>query len=330
MRYIGNKTKILDFIDKATNPYLDKIQTVFDAFSGTGSVALHFKQLHKNVITNDFLYFCYVIEKGLLCLNRKIDTNKYLDALNKLKPIKNGFIHSNYTPKGKRMFYTEENGILIDTIRKQIEVWYKTNKIPQDLYFYLLTCLIYAIDKVSNITGVYTSYLKKFQSNALKRLNLVHIDYDIVKDRKFKCYNQDLTQLKVKENIDLLYLDPPYNARQYSQYYHLLETIAKYDNPKIHGIGGLRGDNKLSPFSQKDKAQDSMIKVIDNNKSKYILISYNSEGIISKKNMISLLKKYGSVKLYSKKYKRYVSNKNQHEQKAEFVYEYLFFCDRTK
>lgn len=330
MRYIGRKTNLLAFIDKAIAPHAENIGTVFDAFAGTGSVAEHFKSLNKRVTTNDMLYFCYVIQRCLVCNNRVLkDAQKHIDALNALPARANGFMHANYTLKGKRMFFTEENGKKIDTVRQKIEEWRRTKKITDALYFYLLTSLIYAVDKVSNVTGIYTSFLKEFQPNAKRPLKLLPVDTIVSDTNGHACLNKDITQVKTKTPVDLLYMDPPYNERQYSQYYHILETVAKYDHPKIHGVGGQRDDNKSSSFCRKDEALDSLRKVVSNIPSKYVMMSYSSEGIVGKNDLMAMFREFGPTKLHKKKYKRFVSNKKDHEQKATFVYEYLFVCERS-
>jgi adenine-specific DNA-methyltransferase len=127
-----------------------------------------------------------------------------------------------------------------------------------------------------------------------------------------------------------LYLDPPYNSRQYSSNYHILETIAKYDNPKIYGKTGLRENAYLSPFCQKNNAEIALQEIISHAKVKFILLSYNDEGIIPQKRILQILKTVGQVKVYKKTYRRYRSesdhDKRKYNTKDDKTREYIYLC----
>jgi adenine-specific DNA-methyltransferase len=149
---------------------------------------------------------------------------------------------------------------------------------------------------------------------------------DVIPSRfSHKAYNEDIFNLLERITCDIAYIDPPYNSRQYIANYHLLETIAKYDNPKIKGKTGIReyGDKEKSVFCIKNEVQGAFLKLLTELKVKYIVMSYNSEGIISKEQIIKIMKDVGikKIKLYKIPYRRFKSNNNSNENS---VIEYIF------
>ena len=138
-------------------------------------------------------------------------------------------------------------------------------------------------------------------------------------------FNVDSLTLLENINTDILYLDPPYNARQYAPNYHLLETIAKYDNPVIHGITGIRGyEHQKSSFCNKKTALQDLDRIASSAKYKYLILSYSSEGIMSEKDIKSVLSKYGNVEVVRLKYPRYNSHINKKNTKKQYVSELLY------
>ena len=221
MNYIGSKLKLCqDFIPKTIKSVCGECLSnkVFcDLFAGTGIVGKTFKPLVKKVIANDLEYYSYVINKNYIENHIEIlNKEKYIDELNNVKLIDNGFIYKNYCLGGSgiRQFFSDYNGKKIDAIRKKIEKWKEKNKISLNLYYYLLCSLLECADKVANTTSVYGAYLKHLKSSANKKLVLVGANYQI-NENEHIVYNEDANQLIRKINGDILYLDPPYNSRQY-------------------------------------------------------------------------------------------------------------------
>ncbi len=245
MRFIGNKTNLLNDIQKVIKENCDGSEKVFcDLFSGTSSVARFFK-MNTKIISNDMLYFSYVLQKATIQNNQIPEFKKVKIALN-IKDvfdylenapidIKDGFVYSNYSPheKCERMYLTTENAQRIDFIRTTIEQWKNEELINENEYYYLLASLLEGIPFVSNITGTYGAYLKEWDRRALKKFELIRLNV-IDNNCDNECYNTDSNKLIEQISGDILYLDPPYNERQYLPNYHLLETIAKYDNPIIN------------------------------------------------------------------------------------------------
>ena len=330
MRYIGGKSLILGKIFDVISDNSVIADSVLDIFSGSGVVAEAFKQEGYQIITNDLLYFSYSISRGTVCLN-DVPKFEYLNIadpiayLNRLD-IKNTdfnsddcFIYQNYSPNKncKRMYFQNKNAIKIDIIRKTIEQWKNEQKINDDEYFYLLASLINAVPYVSNIAGIYGAYLKHWDKRTYNSLSLQ--EPQITDNLKQNiAYNLDANQLAGKIYADLTYIDPPYNSRQYLPNYHILETVAKYDEPKISGVTGLRDySEQKSLYCQKAKVADTFGDLLDKLDTKYVLISYNNEGLLSTQELSEIVKNCGirsTFKLYEFDYKRYKSKFPNHEK----------------
>ena len=251
------------------------------------------------------------------------------EYLNHLDITHSGFVFKNYSPGGKenRKYLSEENAKLIDGLRIQFDKWLKENKINSLEYFYLVSLVVEATPFVSNIAGTYGAYLKNWDKRSFKKLYLNPLNI-INNNKKNKSYNEDCNNLIKKIEGDILYLDPPYNSRQYLPNYHLLETIAKYDDPQIKGKTGIREyQNQKSNFCNKSYAQDALENLISNANFKYILLSYNSEGIISEKTLENLLKKYSKnlFKKYRFDYRRYKKDKKTNKNK---LFELIHIIDK--
>jgi adenine-specific DNA-methyltransferase len=319
-------------------------KTFFDVFSGSSSVSRFFKK-NFSIISNDNLYFSYILQRALIVLNEypkfkniKIPhlskesekrVNQILEFLNKSNKSE-GFIFNHYTPASKnidnieRKYFSEENGGKIDSIRTTIEEWFNKKQINEGEYFYLIASLLMAVQKVSNISGTYGAFNKIWDPRAKKPLTLKFIEI-IPSKFEHKAFNDDSFNLAKKINCDIAYIDPPYNSRQYIANYHLLETIARYDNPKISGKTGIRAytEKEKSVFCSKRFVGSSLLKLLNNLKAKFIILSYNSEGLLSKNEILKIFEesKFKKVKLYEFPYRRFKSNHNSHNNKIK---EYVF------
>ena len=221
------------------------------------------------------------------------------------------------------MYFTDENAKKIDAIRIKIEEWREKEFINEDEYFILLATLIEAIGFFSNILGVYGAFKKKWDRRALKPFKLKPIS-TIESQKEHFVFNQSSLDLLDKFKYDIIYLDPPYNERQYAPNYHILETVAKYDNPKIKGISGMRNyDNQKSRFCNKIKALNDLELICKSANYKYIIMSYSSDGIMPSSDILKIMKKYGDVKLEEYDYLRFKSNSYK-KNSNKFVKEQLY------
>src|SRR3990167_5304080 len=269
MRFIGCKDNLLQDIETFVSSHGIRGNSFCDLFSGTGSVGKHFKKLGYKIISTDLLFFSYVLQKVYIELNRypqfdkliknlglspeketlftyeSVNAEEIIRYLNDLPPIK-GFIYKNYSPEGTaqskyiRKYFTGQNATKIDAVRQKVEEWKRQGLIDDDEYYFLVCAVIEAVPFVANISGTYAAFLKKWDPRAHKTF-MLEVPKIIESNQKHIVHNiNGLNLLDEVKNIDILYLDPPYNERQYAPNYHILETIALWDNPKIKGVTGMR------------------------------------------------------------------------------------------
>lgn len=335
MRYIGNKNKILSYIDQLIiDKNINKENYTFcDAFSGTATVGNYFKNRFK-IIANDNLYTSYVMSCARLNTPdlkfEKLGKNPFEifnDESNKLE----GFIYRNFSLGGSdRQYFSEENAARIDYIRTKIEKWYSEDKLTTNEYYYLIACLIESVSKVANVAGVYGSFLKIWDPRAIKPMKFIPVEQlNDVSLFENEIYNKNIEELINDISGDILYLDPPYTKNQYSVQYHLLETIALYDEPELKGKTGARDtSSKTSKFSKPGEAHIEFEKIIAKANFKYIILSYSSDGIMSKEYIESVMKRYGKPETFEFRkftYKQYLNSKAEKDEKH---CEYLFYIEK--
>lgn len=344
MRYIGSKTLLLENIEKIIKMHTTGCETTFcDIFSGTGVVARYFKPMYQ-VYTNDTMHFSYVIQKATIEANqvplfdglRKkgiTDVFSYLEnTLIQAEKLNNEqfFIANNYAPheQCERMYLSLPNAKRIDFIRNQIEYWKNDGLINESEYYYLLAGLIEGVPYVSNITGTYGAFLKHWDKRALKDFEMIRLP---VKDngKNNLCFHEDANELIRKIDGEILYLDPPYNTRQYAPNYHLLETVSRYDHPLISGITGVRPyKNMKSDFCIKGKVLEAFEELIANANFKHIIMSYNTDGLMKTEQIVDIMRKYavdGSFRLYSVPYRKY---KGKLDYTKKSLYEHVFVIEK--
>ena len=296
-----------------------------DIFAGTGIVGRTFKNKVKKVISNDIEHYSYILNKNYIENKIKIPNKEnLLSELNSLPLRKNGFIFKNYCvgSGSERQYFTDHNGKKIDTMRIKIEEWKSSNIINEKTYYFLLASLLESADKVANTASVYGAFLKHIKKSAQKDLILEPADF-IESKNSHKVFNEDSNTLIDKIEGDILYLDPPYNHRQYGANYHLLNTISLYDSFTPRGKTGMR-EYARSKYCSKKEITTSFEELIKNAKFKYIFLSYNNEGLMSEETTKKIMKKYGKYKLIKKKYQRFKADKTENRNhKANNTFEYL-------
>lgn len=319
MRYIGSKTRILDFISDTVQQTYGSVDdsVVADLFAGTCSVAEMFKKQNARIITNDYLYFSYALQIAKIKCNEepvsKIPYSQALAHLNAIDGI-DGFFFNEYTLDGtaqtqfRRNYFDGDNARKIDAICTQLASWINDDIISKDMFYLLSASLVDAITKVSNTSGTYGAFLKIDDQRKYKPLEL--LPYHFTDNGKInEAYCMDIAELIDNVSGDILYLDPPYNGRQYPPYYHILETAVLYDEPTIYGITGRRPYQELlSPFCMKDRALPAMVDIVQRAKFPNIYISYSTDGIMDYKELCDALSVVGNVECYFKPYRRYKSN----------------------
>lgn len=346
--YLGNKRSLLDFIGEAVSIIQkdlgkDKLDIV-DIFSGSGIVARYLKRYAKKIITNDLEDYSYTLNKCYLSNKNEIDMDKIINYYNILKEklnaqLNEGFITELYAPKdsknikkGERVFYTTRNAKYIDTCRQIISTF------PNDIQPYFIAPLLTEASIKNNTGGIFKGFYKNKETgigqfggvgnNALSRIMAdIDIPFPIFSD--FNCevinYQCDANKLIDElEEVDLIYMDPPYNQHPYGSNYFMLNVINNYEKPKeISEVSGIPKNWNRSRYNQKGEALAVMFDLCKRAKSKYLLISFNSEGFITKKEMEDMLKKIGLVTTLKKKYPTYRASRNLNKRNT-YVYEYLF------
>lgn len=285
----------------------------------------------KKLSKNELLTKNKNIKSQKLKVKKKVNNSEFqieekvCQYLNEIKSEK-GFIYKNYSLQGtknktyQRIYFSDDNAKKIDAIRMTIEGWKEKKIVNENEYFFLLASLLKSADKVANTTSVYGAFLKKLKKSALTPLILTPFCY-LKSKQKNLVFNQPIEDLITKIKGDILYLDPPYNARQYATNYHLLETIAKYDNPIVYGKTGLR-EYQRSKFCSKSSVLNSFKQIIDNANVKVIFVSYNNEGLMTFEEIKNIMSKRGDYQIFKKKYKTYKAD-SQRNNKSSFVTEYL-------
>ncbi len=317
MRYIGSKKLLLADIERVIDENVKNAESFCDIFSGTACVGNYFKKKYR-IISNDLLYFSYCIQKALIENNavpqfKKLGFNpvEYFNNLSETElsylPQDKRFCVNNYSPVGNRMYLKEDNALKIDFIREKIELWRRESLINENEYFYLLAVLIEAIPFISNISGTYGAYNKFWDKRSLNKLIIKDLPvFDNKKENKV--FNENSNELILSIEGDIIYIDPPYNRRQYSSNYHLLETVAKNDFPNLKGITGLRENDKKSDYCRKHSVLNSFEDLIKNARFKHILVSYSTEGLMGINEIEKVLTLYGTnYKMYEIDYRRFKS-----------------------
>lgn len=334
MRFIGNKESIVEeiesFIDSKIAP--DDRLVLFDAFCGTGSVSDRLKNRF-NVVINDNLKWATVYTAGRLyapvCRFEGLGFDPF-DFLNQSCNETHGFIYKTYAPtESDRMYFTPENAARIDYFRNQIEEWYISKLLTESEYMFLLACLIESVSKVSNTAGVYGAFLKKWDGRALKPIEFIKPSYNKRTPEDIAIYNDKIENIISGVECDILYLDPPYTQNQYGTQYHLLETLILNDCPSVSKVTGSRPVMPMrSDWSKEYKVNILFDKIIAKTKARYILLSYNNDGFMSKEYIEAVMKRYGKPETYCCKkisYKKYQNWKSQNHKEH---FEYLFFVEK--
>lgn len=353
-RYIGAKTRILDAILEGIARATPKGGTVADIMSGTGSISLELRLRGYKVVANDIMRQAYHITRARLLSQSSPQfsgTTEYLSSsgqtlltlhegyaaliqtLNNLEPIE-GYFWREFSPQGSpengtqpRKYFSSENAKKIDACRSFIATLHNEHALTDIEHSILIHDLIMAANDIANIAGTYGHFLSKFVPRALEPIEFSPMKF--VKGGPASGHtvmNGSAEDVASAISADLCYVDPPYKKRQYAANYHVLETIAKEDFPPAVGRSGLRPwRDEYSDFCSKVKIRPAFEKVVKGMNCPIFLISYSSEGLLTKREMLQLLEGYGTVDLQEFSNKRF---KSRDEQSAEDVTEYLFLLRR--
>ena len=332
MNYIGSKLKLCqNFLPSIIQSVCGKdlSNKIFcDIFAGTGIVGRTFKSLVKKVISNDIEYYSYVLNKNYIENHTPIENRDVLiQELNTLPLIDDGFIYKNYCfgGSGERQYFSDSNGKKIDTVRTAIENWKKEGCISDNVYYFLLCSILECADKVANTASVYAAYLKNLKKTAQKELTIEAAEYEL-NNNEHSVFNKDANELIKEIEGDILYLDPPYNARQYGANYHILNTIAEYKPFVPTGKTGLRNYSR-SKYCSPSTVKNELDSLIKNAHFKYIFLSYNNEGLMLAEDIRQIMAKYGHYDVAKTNYQRFKADSNRLNRAVSTV-EYLHILEK--
>jgi len=343
MRFIGCKTLLLEDIKNIIERKAPGTQTFCDIFSGTATVARYFKQSYE-VTSNDLLYFSYCLQRGTIENDTLPKFSKLSSVIGKDDPIEHfiglpietletlpqekRFFQNNYAPIGGRMYITDTNALRFDNFRNMVEDWYNNGLLNKNEYFYLIACAVEGLPFVSNIRGTYGAYAKEWDKRSFKVYEPFRLEV-LSNGKRNRSFNEDGMELLKRLSGDVLYVDPPYNSRQYLPNYHLLETAAKYDFPELRGVTGQRTDTgQKSDFCSKAKVENAFSTLISNANYQHIIFSYSTDGLMPVERVEEIMKTYGlpdTFELTEIPYRRFKSRK---ETKLGGLKELLFYIEK--
>lgn len=324
-RYLGNKYKLLDFIRSIVKEECGGINTVADIFAGTGAVASAFTD--KKLITNDIMYSNYICHKAWFD-SQPYSEEKLVDLIldyNSMQVDEENYMTEHFADT----YFSREDCARIGYIRENIERLHRDGEINDRERALLITSLLYAMDKIANTCGHYDAYRKGAAFERHLELALPVPEEQL--NANNVCYNQDTNQLVQKIEADLVYIDPPYNSRQYCDAYHLLENVARWEKPQVHGVARKMDRTALKSEYCTTRAADAFEELIGNIRARYILLSYNnmaekgnerSNAKMSDEDIMRILGKKGQVTVYSESYKAFTTGKSDIRENEER----LFLC----
>jgi adenine-specific DNA-methyltransferase len=312
-KYLGSKHRLLTFIREVILSLAAPIGVFIDGFAGTGIVAYHFRSYADKIIANDLLHSNYVANRAFLTSTRENTDlkriSRLIQSLNRLDPV-SGYVYAHYGGT----YFSGENAARIDAIRQEIERQTQGGSISSHERCLLLTSLIYAVDKVANTVGQYDAFLKHLGKEAYDEGGRHRVDASVYKlltlrvpslalDGDAEVYREDITGLVRRLEGDVLYLDPPYNGRQYVDCYHVLENIVTWQKPELKGkTKKFERSHLKSAFSMKSRAAAAFEELIREARVRHIFVSYNSEGILPDQRITEALEARGELTRFTKSY----------------------------
>jgi adenine-specific DNA-methyltransferase len=336
IKYIGSKRKLIPQIIEAIDG-LDDVKKVVDLFSGTSRVGYALKEKGYCVTSNDLNYYALVIATAFVQADDDLrdEAQDIIEDLNKIKG-EAGYFTQTFCIDS--LFFQPKNGEKVDAIRE----WIAAADLDWELECILLTSLMLAADRVDSTTGVQMAYLKNWAPRAYNDLEL-RLPALLPRPNNGKCHavQGDAAEMASNLKADVFYLDPPYNQHKYLGNYHIWESLCLWDKPEVYGVACKREDCKTrtSEFNSKVRAFTALQDTINNIDSRYIIVSFNDEGYISKGEMEDFLSSKGNLIVNEIDYKRYVGAQiGIHNPQGEKVgevkklrnLEYLYILDKEK
>jgi adenine-specific DNA-methyltransferase len=321
-RYIGNKAKLADWIMHLIDAETEHVQIFTDLFAGTAAIASQALLKYKKVIVNDFLYANHVIYQGFFAPG-SWDKEKLCVIIARYNALEAEALSENYFSKnfgGK--FYDDPVSKRIGYIRQHIEDI--KNELTEKEYNILLTTLIYTMDRLANTVGHFDAYLQKPIKSRPFHLRLI----DAKRFPHVEIHREDANRLARNIQSDLVYIDPPYNSRQYDRFYHLYETLVKWDMPRLYGVALKPKAEHRSAYCTvraKDRLED-LLRHLD---TRYLVVSYNntyrskshsSENKIRLEEIYELLNRCGNTRVFTAAHRFFNTGKTTFDDHQESLF----------
>lgn len=349
--YLGNKRRLLDFIGQAVKRVRGQLGgrklRCFDAFAGSGIVSRYLKQHAELLYTNDLEDYARVLNTCYLANSDTVQTARLPELHSELlhqiesSPMP-GLLAELYAPqndaeihRGERVFYTRRNAVYLDTARQLIE------QLPREVQPFFLAPLLCEASIHTNTAGIFKGFYKnkdgvgKFGgrgANALQRI-LAPISLPQPIFSRFDCEHHVLQSdataaAATLPELDIAYLDPPYNQHPYGSNYFMLNVLLNYKRPeKISMVSGIPTDWNRSPYNKRAQVQQALDSLLTALPARFVLISYNSEGFIPLPDMQALLRRHGKVQHMQTDYATFRGCRNL-RSRALSVKEYLFLLEK--
>lgn len=325
-RYTGSKYKLMEWIRSLIIDNCNG-KTFFDVFAGTGVVTEYMINDYQKYIINDFLYSNEVIYKGFL-LQENYDIDKIIKIVETFNNINRADLGDNYVSVNfGDKYFNKDDAKLIGKIREELESDIKKNIINSKEYYILLSSLLFSIDKIANTCGHYDAYRKIDNIDSKFKYELI-LPKKLNKNQKVEIYREDSNILAKKIKADIAFIDPPYNSRQYSRFYHVLENITKWEKPELYGTALKPKEENMSEYC-KSSAPKIFKDLIENLNVKYIVVTYNntynsksssSKNKITLKEIKDILDEKGDTKVFDKPYKFFNAGKTELKNHKEYVF----------
>lgn len=326
-RYIGNKFKLMDWISNLIDANCEKCHSFFDVFAGTGSVSDYMFDKYDRFIINDFLYSNNIIYNAFF-LNEKYDNKIISDLREKYQKLDSRKIKDNYVSINfGNKFFNYDDSLKIGYIREDIEKLKNAKKINNKEYSILVASLLYSLDRIANTIGHYDAYRKIKEIKSSFIFELIN-PKNVSKKKVIEIYREDSNDLAKKVKCDIAYIDPPYNSRQYSRFYHVLENITEWKKPELFGTALKPKEENMSDYC-KVSAPVVFNDLIQSLDAKYIVVSYNntydsksssSKNKITLEELKTILSNKGETKIFEKKYKAFDAGKTDLNNHKEFIF----------
>lgn len=324
-RYTGSKYKLMPWIKELILEHCHEHKSLFDVFGGTGVVTAELLDITEEITINDFLFSNEVFYKAFFCQETydqvKLDAfvSKYSEIDRTQLP--DNYVSINYGGK----YFRYDDAKLIGEIREDIQQEYNSGKLNDHEYSILLASLLYSFDRCANTVGHYEAYIKGKEIRTEFTFELVK---PIKTTNNVRIYRKDSNELARWVSADVAFIDPPYNSRQYSRFYHVMETIVKWDKPILAGVAMKPPEENMSNYCR-NTAPKVFEDLIQNLNVKYIIVTYNntydsksssSRNKITLEQIQEILEAKGEVKIFETDYQRFNAGKTDASNHKELVF----------